>query len=308
VGVLFSGWYTERRWIEAVERYRDSVTVDPVESKVIRQVNYAIRKSGKILPENSFIGLSNVDDECRLFLSLGPGGAGGEASHAFGHYWFHIRGVSFIQGLGFNVEVGVVRPYVTSDNQSCWKCKQREKLEEETEPVKIDSVQAALGDMRTRLVAMSKDLMTEAWDPSSWWASLRPLLTPTNFVAAIKFLLVLLLAAFTALIAGGKQVANWSLKAIHELAFLVDRSTPFALGALNMLSKVVGGFYVLLAMIWRDVRKPTPPPTAAPPSLQGPSPSLPPPRPLQHTPSQVRQRPPSAHAAMDTMYSQGRAW
>ena len=108
MGVLFSGWYTERRWIEAVERwnfllswnrdfsnsrYRDSVTVDPVESKVIRQVNYAIRwdlcflylswreneqyfissfihkhrrKSGKILPENSFIGLSNVDDECRL--------------------------------------------------------------------------------------------------------------------------------------------------------------------------------------------------------------------------------------------------
>ena len=58
MGVLFSGWYTERRWIEAVERwnfllgwnrdcydsrYRDSVTVDPVESKVIRQVNYAIR-------------------------------------------------------------------------------------------------------------------------------------------------------------------------------------------------------------------------------------------------------------------------
>merc|ERR1719376_1123979 len=127
--------------------------------------------------------------------------------------------------------------------------------------------------MRTRLVAMSKDLMTEAWDPSR-------------------------------LVAGGKQVANWSLKAIHELAFLVDRSTPFALGALNILSKVVGGFYVLLAMIWRDVRKPKPPPTAVPPSLQGPSSSLPPPRPLQHIPSQVRQRPPSAHAAMDTMYSQ----
>ena len=43
----------------------------------------------------------------RLFLSLGPGGAGGEASHAFGHYWFHIRGVSFIQGLGFNIEVWI---------------------------------------------------------------------------------------------------------------------------------------------------------------------------------------------------------
>jgi hypothetical protein len=162
--------------------------------------------------------------------------------------------------------------------------------------------------MSTRLVAASKGLMTEAWDPSSWWTTVRPLLTPTNFVAAVKFLLVLLLAAFTGLIAGGKQVANWSLKAIHELAFLVDRSTPFALGALNMLSKVVGGFYVLLAMIWRDVRKPKPPPSAVPPSLQGPSPSLPAPRPIQHIPNQVRQRPPSAHAAMDTMYSQGRPW
>ena len=55
--------------------------------------------------------------------------------------------------------------------------------EVETEPVKIDSVQAALGDMRTRwchlakiigiypmfrLVSMSKDLMTEAWDPSRY--------------------------------------------------------------------------------------------------------------------------------------------
>ena len=64
-----------------------------------------------------------------------------------------------------HLQVGVIRPYVTSDNQSCWKCKQREKevceggittnstfelQEVETEPVKIDSVQAALGDMRTR--------------------------------------------------------------------------------------------------------------------------------------------------------------
>ena len=95
-------------------------------------------------PELLHVKSSVAQNPCdhRLFLSLGPGGAGGEASHAFGHYWFHIRGVSFIQGLGFNIEVwitfwgypwllflqvGVIRPYVTSDNQSCWKCKQREK-------------------------------------------------------------------------------------------------------------------------------------------------------------------------------------
>ena len=34
----------------------------------------------------------------------------------------------------------------------------------------------------------------------------------------------------------------------------MSRSTPFALGALNMVSKLVGGFYLLVAMIWKDVR------------------------------------------------------
>ena len=60
-------------------------------------------------PELLHVKSSVAQNPCdhRLFLSLGPGGAGGEASHAFGHYWFHIRGVSFIQGLGFNIEVWI---------------------------------------------------------------------------------------------------------------------------------------------------------------------------------------------------------
>jgi len=226
-----------------------------------------------------------------------------------------IRGISFLQGLGFSLEVAVIRPHVATDLETCWECKKRSKQEIPSTPVKIDSVGAALGDMKTRLVAVSKDLVTDAWDPTSWWTSIRPLLTPTNFVSLLKFILVLILAAFTGLLAGLKQLAGWSLTAIHELAFLVDRSTPFALGALNMLSKVVGGFYLLVAMIWRDVRKPRPNVAPGPPSIAPSAPlpiqaSAPPyPRPnLQPTVSQPRHRPVSARDAMDNMYSQGRTW
>ena len=58
-GCLFSGWYTERRYVDAIDRYRDVVLVDSIEALIIKQVKYAIRKCGKILSENSFIGLTD---------------------------------------------------------------------------------------------------------------------------------------------------------------------------------------------------------------------------------------------------------
>ena len=96
---------------------------------------------------------------------------------------------------------------------------------------------------------------------------------------------------------------------LHELANLVDRSTPLALGALNIMSKVMGGAYLLVAMIWKDsVKKPVggqvpvrPQITSLPPMRT----SLPPP------PEMSRQvNPPRTdnRDAMDNMYSQGRNW
>lgn len=56
---MFSGWYTEKRYIDAIDRYRDVIVVDSAELVIIKQVNYAIRKCSKILEANSFIGLTH---------------------------------------------------------------------------------------------------------------------------------------------------------------------------------------------------------------------------------------------------------
>lgn len=207
--------------MEAIDRYRDVVVVDATEVAIIKQVKYVTKKSFKILPENSFIGLTN-----------------------------------FIQNVGFCFDVNVVRPFSNLDNQTCWQCRQR-VLQAKSEPaVKIDSINAALLDMKSRLGTVMGEVVSSAGDPASWWVKIRPHLSPANLWAFFKFLLVLLLALVAGLWSGIKQLANFMLKVLHELAFLVDRSTPFALGALNILSKVVGGFYLLVAMFWRDVRKP----------------------------------------------------
>lgn len=315
--------------MEAIDRYRDVVVVDATEVAIIKQVKYVTKKSLKILPENSFIGLTNTDDDCKLYIaSLGPTGGLGtsatQASHPFGRYWFQVCSINFIQNVGFCFDVNVVRPFSNLDNQTCWQCRQR-VLQAKSEPaVKIDSINAALLDMKSRLGTVMGEVVSSAGDPASWWVKIRPHLSPANLWAFFKFLLVLLLALVAGLWSGIKQLANFMLKVLHELAFLVDRSTPFALGALNILSKVVGGFYLLVAMFWRDVRKPK----SNPASHQVPGQdgvhraALPPPRSLSPTPSQSRQRraqaapnnmssqavPSNNMSAMDTMYSQGRQW
>ena len=58
MGYLFSGWYTERRYVDPIDRYRDVILVDDVEAVVLKQVKYAIRKCRKIFDKNSFLGLS----------------------------------------------------------------------------------------------------------------------------------------------------------------------------------------------------------------------------------------------------------
>ena len=164
---------------------------------------------------------------------------------------------------------GIVRQYVSSDSVSCWRCKAREKQEDTETPVKMDSIGDVLMDMKTRVSSLTSAVVLEVWHPDQAWSFIRPQLSLANLVNLGKLLLVLLLAGLTGLVAGVKQFAQFTLRALHELANLVERSTPLALGALNMVGKVFGGAYLLIAMIWRDsVQKPkvrnVTPPSARP--------------------------------------------
>ena len=69
VGYLFSGWYTERRYVDPIDRYRDVILVDDVEAVVLKQVKYAIRKCRKIFEQNSFLGLSYGNVQGKYYYS-----------------------------------------------------------------------------------------------------------------------------------------------------------------------------------------------------------------------------------------------
>ena len=109
---MFSGWYTERRYIDPIDRYRDVILVDAAEALVLKQIKYAIRKCRKIFEQNSFLGIS-YDEECKMFVNLQCRLGGLEVTHPFGHYWLQIRAVNFITNLGLIFDLGEIHNLLT---------------------------------------------------------------------------------------------------------------------------------------------------------------------------------------------------
>ena len=86
------------------------ILVDNVEAVVIKQAKFAVRKSAKIFEENSFIGCSIENDECKLFVNFVGGGL--EVTYPFGHYWFKFNAVTYIPNIGINFEIGrTINPF-----------------------------------------------------------------------------------------------------------------------------------------------------------------------------------------------------
>ena len=59
---------------------------------------------------------------------------------------------------------------------------------------------------------ISTDVLSEVWQPQSYWSKIKPLLTVSNIIHLGKLFMVLILASFTGMIAGIKQLAQFSLR------------------------------------------------------------------------------------------------
>lgn len=73
--------------------------------------------------------------------------------------------------------------------------------------------------------------------------------TITETFRFISLLIVSLFSGSTQIV---KYVGIFGIKLIERTTWLAHVLTPFALALLDLISKIVGGFYLLIAMIWKD--------------------------------------------------------
>jgi len=76
-------------------------------------------------------------------------------------------------------------------------------------------------------------------------------ITLPNAKRAVCFMAVLSVACITGILHSIQFVGDFSLKLLREMSVFIQASTPLFIAIIEFFAKCVGGFYLLIAMMWR---------------------------------------------------------
>lgn len=222
---MFIGSYEEKRYVEAVDSYRDVVRIDSEETQFIGNLQVVTRKLKQELDNGiAWIGITN------------PNTIGAPAGFSlwtilpievFGKYWFKVKSVAFSEHEVI-LKLDVVRPV---------------KSEQST------------GDSGTN-ESRDFDLKAFMLDASSTFRSsftswIKTNLTLTNIRSTIIFLGLLM----TSIVAGAvnlvKYLMEYLLKVMSETSKIIKVCTPILITCIELVRSVLFG---ILSMIVTLVR------------------------------------------------------
>jgi hypothetical protein len=88
--------------------------------------------------------------------------------------------------------------------------------------------------------------------------SVASVITVPNVKNAACFTAVFIVACVTGMVHSVRYIGDYSLRLLREMSVFVQVSTPVFLAVIEFFAKCVGGFYLLIAMLWRGSNVPPP--------------------------------------------------
>lgn len=225
---IFLGRYVERRLINQRIGYRDIVIVSDAEVELKRDLINIQIKLRSAYPQDFWIGISDSEFmEYSSSVCL----ATEIDNQPLGPFWFQIKSVKFR-----DVEIIIMLKCVRHISDAYL----------EVEPIltgKINKISTLTNKSTTdRTFNESANDIVE---------SLKNALTVNNVKEFLTFIFAFVIAIFTGSTSFVNFLGNFMLALVRELSILIKNSTPMFLGVLDFFSKIVGGFYILLAMFFK---------------------------------------------------------
>ncbi|KAE8749874.1 hypothetical protein FOCC_FOCC003343 [Frankliniella occidentalis] len=292
---LFLGQYQERRYVEYLSVYRDMVILHSSEADLKVEIDRVQSKLRSFYGDGKWLGITSPDTigapaagHC-LWTKL--------EDVAFGFHWFQIKQICF-QEREIVIRLKVIRAVseeiISPANSSSFT----QSFSENVDSLKTRFC-AGINSLKENEATVTKSHNTSdyvARDKISKESSSYPLNSTGNgkqgndpapdsttadsinetVTKNLKFEDVLVLFRFVlgswreiftflCVAANGlgkcvEYVGNFSIRLIHEVSFLIRSLTPIFLAVIELVGKVIGGFYLLIAMIFRGPpRQFTPP-------------------------------------------------
>ncbi|XP_023937385.2 uncharacterized protein LOC112045446 [Bicyclus anynana] len=218
---IFLGRYLERLLADQRIGYRDIVKLSPAETDLKRDLLDAQSKLRSVFSGTHWIGITDSE-------------AAGHSSgiclwteienQPFGVFWFQIKSVKF-RDFEVIIQLKCLR-HITDAFM-------------EVEPIVLGraekpTIESTLNDTAKVVISSTKSIFTL-----------------DGLKDGVTFIFVFIIAVFTGSNAFVQFLGNFVLALVREMSNLVTKSTPLLLGCLDFLSKIVGGFYILIAMIFK---------------------------------------------------------
>ncbi|XP_068617367.1 uncharacterized protein [Battus philenor] len=227
---IFLGGYMERRLISQRTSYRDVILLSAAEVELKKDLLDAEMKLRRVLPDEYWIGITNAEifdkpsDVC-IWTEI--------ENQPFGAFWFQIKSVRFRDN-----EVIILVKCIRHISDAYM----------ELEPLFAKSTKNSLESKETKL---DDTIVSFNESCNQVLSNLKSVLSIKNLSEFITFLFAFVIAFFT----GGTTfvvfLGNFILALVREFSILIKNSTPMFLGILDFFGKIIGGFYILLAMFFK---------------------------------------------------------
>lgn len=259
---IFMGDYQEKRYVAKLNAYKDLIVVNKHE-KILCDDLVKVRNQLVDSNPNAWIGFTEPQDVgapavyC-IWTTLdeqnkvqAPGAAAREAtSIVFGEYWFQIKSLRFAMDA-IEICVTALRPIdPTSAMSSGTTISSLAQQALEIDTTKIQQY------VHENIVEVDWISLLHQWRVSINQMAYRFISTEvtwSNFVHCIRLFGILCIAFVKLSVQFVHSLGEFTLKLISELNRLFRTASPIVLAVVSLLSKMIGGFYILLAMIWRDL-------------------------------------------------------
>ncbi|XP_046669900.1 uncharacterized protein LOC124360373 [Homalodisca vitripennis] len=218
---IFTASYIGRFYVDSLKDYRDVIQIYNEENDFIKDLEVVRMRVEHFYQRKVWPAITGSD-------YIGP-----PTGHclwinleniAFGNYWFLIENVVW-NGREIIIKVKVIR-----------------KFEPDVKSSTHNNTSVDWTEIKNDITNMLRETIT--------WS---------NIKESSKFICALLMATVTALLYGIQYLGDYSIRFFREFNNLIKVSTPIFIALIELVSKTIGGFYILIAMLWRGHGQGLPP-------------------------------------------------
>lgn len=259
---IFMGDYQEKRYVDKLNTYKDLIVLNRQEKILCDDLT---KVKNLILNENptTWFGYTSPTDigapavyciwttlDNTNVAQAGGGALPENTSVGFGEYWFQIEGIHFGMNT-LEIQTKILRPI--EPNAAISIGPTISTLTQQALEVDSTKIQQYIQE---NIVDVDWIQLMQQWKMSINQMAYRFIATEItwhNFMNCLKILGLMTMAFFKCSCQFVHSLGEFTIRLIVELNKLLKTATPIILACLNLFNKIIGGLYILLAMIWRDL-------------------------------------------------------